>query len=118
MKRKLFFLSIAFVGMITSSCTYSPYVAPEVESVLFSGQIQPIFDDKCTYCHPSSGKLDLTKDNSYASLMAQTGRVDTLNPPASLIVTKPASNSNHPAIYNAQEELLVVTWIEEGAKNN
>jgi hypothetical protein len=50
--------------------------------------------------------------------MAQTGRVDTLNPPASLIVTKPASNSNHPAIYNAQEELLVVTWIEEGAKNN
>jgi len=122
MKRKLFFMAIMTIGVIFTSCTYSAYVEPEIiipdEPISYSVQIQPIFNKSCIGCHPSSGNLNLTEGNSYESLMAKPGRVDTLNPPVSIILTKPASNGNHFGKYNSQEELLVFTWIEEGAKNN
>ncbi|MFA6403466.1 MAG: hypothetical protein WCX31_17865 [Salinivirgaceae bacterium] len=123
--KRMFLIMIFGVGLIFSSCEYEAYVAPEVivptEPISFSEQIQPIFSNQnCTGCHTDShaSGLDLTPGNSYQSLMSNTGVVDTLNPATSLIVTIPASTGSHYKIYTAQDDLLVLTWIEEGAKNN
>jgi hypothetical protein len=124
MKRTLL-LMIFGAGLFISSCEYEAYVAPEVivptEPISFIGQIQPIFSNRnCTGCHTDSHSsgLDLTTGNSYQSLLSNPGVVDTLNSAESLIVTKPASSGNHFTKFTTQDDLLVLTWIEEGAKNN
>jgi hypothetical protein len=96
-----------------------PEIVVPTGPVSFASQIQPIFNSQgCTGCHPTMAGLDLTAGNAYASLIGKTGRVDVANPSVSLIVTKPASSGSHSKKYTSQQELLVLTWIEEGAKNN
>ncbi|HAM99123.1 MAG TPA: hypothetical protein DCQ26_10995 [Marinilabiliales bacterium] len=121
MKRTFSILISAWALFLLSSCTYEPYVEPEIviptDSVSF-GDIEDIFVDRaCTGCHPTSGGLDLTPGNSFASIMSNS-LVNLTSPTESILYTKPASSGSHSKKYTAQQEVLVLTWIQQGAHNN
>ena len=92
--------------------------------VNYSTEIQPIFTNKCTTCHGSSGGLNLT---SYSALMngGTSGNVViSNNGPGSYIIKKlrgTGSGGQMPAsgcCLEDSEIQLIETWINEGAQNN
>ncbi len=94
-------------------------------SVSFSRDVQPIFDGKCTSCHPVSyPQLDLRRDRSYAQLVrvpAQTNlafqRVLPGRPELSFLLTHPPD----PLLVNlmsAEDRATISAWITEGANDN
>lgn len=91
-----------------------PTDIPQTGPVSFSADVQPIFNSKCTGCHPSAGGLDLTVGNSYASI--HDGRVVVNDPANSLIYTKPTGS--HSATYTSTEAEIVSAWITQGAKDD
>lgn len=121
-----YFLLFTF-GLLLNACTYDfiaeeelPPVDPNVD-VLFSTQIVPIFTSKCADCHKPGGTApDLTAANAYNSIMS-LNLVNTANPASSEIYTypDPANAGTHSwKKYSAAEAQLVLTWIQQGAKNN
>ncbi len=130
---KKIFYSLIFVVFLTNSCTKDEGpVLPEVEinEVSFSNDIQPIFDNNCISCHPSSGNLDLTAGNSYNQLVNINASGYTAirvipNEPENSVLYKKIDGSgtygsNMPlgGSLNANEVELIRLWIEQGAKNN
>ncbi len=106
-------------SVFLSSCEWSTIEPIEVEVpevVSFSSDIQPIFNDKCTVCHPNTAGLDLSEGNSYASI--NSGRINATTPSESLIYTKPDPNGTHSEKYSLTESAIVLSWIEEGALDN
>lgn len=113
---------------------------PTGETVSFSAQIQPIFDNTCTTCHQEGGIADLVgigvrliEGESFAMLIDQpsTQREDlTLVVPgdssASLLFIKVSSNSplvgaRMPLIgppLSSTEIGLIRDWIDQGAPDN
>ena len=127
MKKFTTYFLLFTVGLLLNACTYDfiaeeelPPVDPNVD-VLFSTQIVPIFNSKCVDCHKPGGTApDLTAANAYNSIMSMN-LVNTANPPSSIIYTypDPANASTHSwKKYSAAEAQLVLTWIQQGAKNN
>jgi len=122
MKKHLFFtLMVVFtLGMLTS-CQYDFYVPelpdidPEVD-VSFSQEITPIFSAKCLNCHGGNIPPDLRPENAYASIVPARVNLDVPND--SKIYTKPLPDGSHAAKYSDAEAALILTWIEQGAKNN
>ena len=125
-KSTIYFLLLGLV-MIFNACTYDfiaeeevPIVDPTVD-VLFSTQIVPIFTDKCITCHKPGGQApDLTAANAYISIK-NMNLANTSAPETSIIYTEPnpANASVHNwKKYSAAEAQLVLTWIQQGAKNN
>lgn len=112
------------IGM--AGCKYSWIVPEEVEPpnpggepVSYATQIQPIFTAKCISCHKAGGtKPDLTVGNSYNQVVP--AHVDLAKPAESSIYKFPAPTTTTHAWkkYSSNEAVLVLTWIEEGAKNN
>jgi mono/diheme cytochrome c family protein len=116
-------------------------------AVSFSGEIQPLFNDRCTQCHipggsgyvatgGDSGGLDLTGGAAYQSLVgvrtfqkpqeAPRWRVLAGEPDSSYLYQKIVSDSpkessrmplGGPFLDDSEIE-LIERWIEEGAADN
>jgi len=125
--KKSYIYSLLFVfALVLNACTYDfiaeeelPPVDPNVD-VLYSTQIQPIFTDKCVACHKPGGEApDLTAANSYNSIKS-TNLVNLTTPASSVIYTFPGyqATTHTWKQYSAAEAQLVLTWIQQGAKNN
>jgi hypothetical protein len=97
----------------------------ESTPVSFAGQVQPVFDGKCTACHPVSYPyLDLRPGRSYGELVhvsAATApafeRVLPGRPELSYLLTNPPDPSLRDLLTPAERE-LIARWIREGAQNN
>ena len=125
-KSNIYFLLFAF-GLLLNACTYDfivkeelPQIDPTV-SIIFSSQIAPIFTNSqylCTSCHKPGGQSpDFTVANVYNSLITMN-LIDTTTPASSKILTFPGSASHSWAKFSASESQMILTWIQQGAKNN
>jgi hypothetical protein len=125
-KSKIYFLLFA-LGLLLNACTYDfivkeelPPINPGVD-VLFATQIVPIFADKCVSCHKAGGQApDLSAAAAYNSIK-NMNLINTVTPESSVIYTEPSPTT--PTVHNwkkysAAEAQLVLTWIQQGAKNN
>lgn len=121
MKKLIYNVLALMLTVFVSSCQYDfyeadiPPVDPDVD-VSFSIEIVPIFASKCINCHGGSVAPDLRAENAYASIVPS--RVNTEVPNDSKIYTKALPSGSHPAKYSDAEAALILTWIEQGAKNN
>ena len=124
-KSNIYFLLFVF-GMLLNACTYDfivkeelPPVDPTVD-ILFATQIAPVFANKCISCHKVGGQApDLSVANAYNSIK-NMNLLNATTPESSLIYTypNPASALHNWKKYSAAEAQLVLTWIQQGAKNN
>lgn len=124
-KSNIYFLLFVF-GLLLNACTYDfiaeeelPPVDPNVD-VLFATQIVPIFADKCISCHKAGGQApDLTSANAYNSLKNMS-LINTTTPASSVILVHPnyQATTHTWKQYSAAESQLLLTWIQQGAKNN
>jgi hypothetical protein len=123
-KSKLYFLLFAF-GLLLNACTYDfivveelPTINPNVE-LSFSTQIAPIFSG-CVSCHKAGSQApDLSAAAAYAAIKSMN-LANTTAPETSLIYTFPSPTTTIHAWkkYSAAEAQLVLTWLQQGAKNN
>ncbi len=130
MKKSNSYFLLFVLGFLLNACTYDfiaqvaeeelPVVDPTV-TILFSTQIAPIFTSKCVDCHKAGGQSpELSAANAYAAIKAKS-LINATTPEASLIYTyaSPANASLHSwKKYSAAEAQLVLTWLQQGAKNN
>lgn len=126
MKKRIQFLIIILAILGVTGCRYN-WILPEEDvdtnpggqPVSFATQVQPIFDGKCISCHKTGGTSpDLTAGKSHSQIVPAF--VNTASPAESKVYTFPSpSSSVHTwKKYSAGEAKTVLTWIEEGAKNN
>jgi hypothetical protein len=95
------------------------------EPVSFSGEIQPIFDRKCTACHPVSYPyLDLRRGRSYDDLVRVSARTAPAfervlpgRPELSYLLTHPPDPSLEDLLSPADRK-AISAWIREGARDN
>jgi hypothetical protein len=93
--------------------------------VSFSDEVQPIFDRKCTSCHPVSYPyLDLRQARSYDELVRVSARTRPAfervlpgRPELSYVLTHPPDPSLTGLLTDEELE-LIARWIDEGAKDN
>jgi hypothetical protein len=93
--------------------------------VSFGADVQPIFDRKCTSCHPVSYPyLDLRRGRSYAELVRVSAatapvfeRVLPGRPELSYLLTHPPDPSLRDRL-SAAERQMIAAWIREGAHDN
>ena len=121
------FISLFFIITILAGCEYD-YIEPIVNGstndtipVSFATDIQPIFNADCTGCHPGAHALDLTSANSYNQLWTagpNAPYVDTVNATSSSLYQKINNGSMAVNISSPNDKILILTWIEQGAKNN
>jgi len=125
-KSNIYFLLFAF-GLLLNACTYDfivkeelPPVDPTV-TIQFASQIAPLFASnqyQCISCHKTGGTApDLSAANAYSSLITLK-LIDTTTPASSKLLTFPGSASHSWAKFSASESQLILTWIQQGAKNN
>jgi len=124
MKKQSQLFTMVFVfALIFSGCKYDfitpDYVPPVAPGVSFSTQVAPIFstDNKCTQCHTTGAQYpDLTAEHAYAQIVPDL--VNTDNAESSIILAVPGSASHSWKGYTTAEYQTILTWIQEGAKNN
>jgi hypothetical protein len=93
--------------------------------VSFRADVQPIFDLKCTACHPVSYPyLDLRRERSYADIVRVSAatapafeRVLPGRPELSYLLTHPPDPSLRDRLSDA-ERATIAAWIRQGAPNN
>ena len=118
MKRLIYILFAAAVTgiLLFDSCEKVVYPVPELpDTVSYSLNIQPIWDNKCVSCHDGGRDPDLRPENSYVSL-TDGGYIDTDNPEESDLMKK--LYGTHDARATETEKQLTLLWIKEGAKDN
>ena len=117
--KKIFYLLFAAVLtgiLLFDSCEKVVYPIPELpDTVSYSLNIQPIWDNKCVSCHAGSRDPDLRPENSYVSL-TDGGYIDTDNPEESDLMKKLYGTNDARA--TETEKQLTLLWIKEGAKDN
>ncbi len=113
-------------AVIVLSCTHKgpPVVVPTVS---FSKDILPIFQTSCAIngsCHVGSFNLndhvDLTDSLAYNTL-SKNGFINTASPKASILYNEVSTGIMPKAPYAplpASQVSLILSWIEQGAKNN
>lgn len=106
-----------------TSCEYEwiePEQVPIPETVSFSADIMPIFNNGCNssgVCHGASGYPPvLTEASAYNELFAGNF-VDTITPGASILYVTMEGGSMEQYTTPGDEQ-IVLAWIEQGAKNN
>lgn len=124
MKKSYIYYLLFVFALVLNACTYDfivkeelPPVDPNVD-VLFATQIVPIFTAKCIACHKPAGEApDLTATNAYNSIK---NLANAAAPETSVIYTFPGYQApTHTwKQYSAAEAQLMLTWIQQGAKNN
>ncbi len=93
--------------------------------VSFSDDVQPLFDRKCTACHPVAYPyLDLRRGRAYEQLVRGPARTRPAfqrvlpgRPELSYLLTHPPDPSLSGLLSDEELELLA-RWIDEGAKEN
>lgn len=122
MKRVIIYVGVIFMVVLYTNCEYTPIVEPTIpipDTISFSLDIEPIFvEQACIGCHKDNFKPVLTTGDAYNSLMSDPSYVVVDAPETSTIYTKPLPEGNHPAKYTNSQALLVLKWIQEGAKDN
>ena len=97
--------------------------------VSFTGDVLPLFSafnpngSPCTACHTSSNVLDLSGSAAqvYSELVNETTtRVQTGNPPASLVLSRPTGTASHVIRWSTSDPAYtkVLQWIQSGAPYN
>jgi uncharacterized membrane protein len=135
MKHFIQLLILLFISLLFNSC-YNDIgpIEPEIEipeeGVSFTEEIQPIFTQNCTSCHPNSGNLDLSEGIAYNQIVnknaaAYDGKLIIPNEPENSILYKKIDHSNNyganmplGSTLTANEITLIKEWITEGAQNN
>jgi len=109
--------------MMITSCEYGfvEFEQPEIiEDISFANDIVPIFNNKCntTGCH-SVGHfaLDLSPENAYEDIINKN-LVDTNNPELSVLYVKISQPGTHDNRSVPSEQLNILQWIKDGAKDN
>ncbi len=124
-------VSLLLLGIAGCKMDKGP-VEPETDTdpISFVNHIQPIFDNYCTSCHPSSGNLDLSQGQSYSQLVNTSAsgynalRVKPGDPENSVLYKKidgsGAYGSNMPLGSSLPQSDInkIKAWIEQGAPNN
>lgn len=103
-------------------------------TVSFANDVQPIFNTNCTGCHGGNGGLYLTASESYSNLVnvessgyAPLKRVVPSKPDSSVLYLKIIENPStdvgqrmpQGGPYLSGEDIsTILTWIEEGARDN
>ena len=124
MKKLNKYLLLFLFGLLLNACTYDFIVKEELPPIdvtvpiSFSTQIVPIFANSCVSCHKTGGQSpDLSAANAYSSIKTMN-LVNATTPESSIIYAFPGSSSHSWKGYAASEAQLVLTWIQQGAKNN
>ena len=127
MKKSNIYSLLFVIGFLLNACTYDFIVKEELPPidvtvpVSFATQIAPIFSNSCVSCHKQGGQApDLSAANAYNSLK-NMNLINLTTPESSVIYTEPnpANASVHNwKKYTAADTQLVLTWIQQGAKNN
>jgi hypothetical protein len=137
---------LAFTALLSacgggsSSSDSTPTPTPTPANVSFSEKIEPIFVARCVTCHKVGGQASLLilGAGSYNNLVnRQTAAPNSPNPTG--ILVKPGDSANSilyqrvskiglPSVQeqmplggpflSADDQNLIKTWIDEGAKNN
>ena len=126
-------LALAIAVIIFYSCSYHKVdLTPACSipaTVSFKNNILPIFRTYCNQsgCHSGSmpaGHLNLEDSVAYAQLMKSgTGNIDTINPSASVLYAQ-MNSSGGAGLMPPTGKLddctlqLILTWIQQKAKNN
>ena len=126
MKKSNIYFLLFVIGLLLNACSYDFIVKEELAPVdptvdiLFATQIAPIFANGCISCHKAGGQApDLSAATAYANIKSMN-LVSTATPATSLIYTYPSPTTTIHTWkkYSASEAQLVLTWIQQGAKNN
>ena len=119
--KKIFYLLFAVVLtgiLLFGSCEKVVFPPVEIElpdTVSYSLDIQPVWDNKCVSCHNGSRDPDLRPDVSYDALW-DGGYINVDQPEESELMKK--LYGSHDSRATEGEKQLILAWIEEGAKNN
>ena len=117
---------LAFVLGIIASCTKDAikptviYPTKVVTIVKFSTDILPTLQSNCAVCHDGSSTPDYTS-NTYLNIMTYTPKlIDTITPTNSLLYKDLIGTGNHDMSSHSNSTFnnKVLSWIQQGAKNN
>jgi hypothetical protein len=128
MKNTLIIQSVIIIGiglLMAGSCTYDevlPYEPDPTVDVLFSQDIIPIFENKCSTagCHNGAIAPDLRSSVAYDVLWTG-GYINTAVPDQSelyLWMIGARGAPMPPTGTNEVDNVTVLQWIEQGALNN
>jgi hypothetical protein len=103
----------------------APAVLADDPAPRFSSDVQPIFDAKCTSCHPVSYPyLDLRRGHSYGDLVRVSAatrpafeRVLPGRPELSYLLIHPPDPSLR-GLLGAEDRKTIAAWIQAGASND
>ncbi len=109
------FLSIILLALFT----FSFHSCEKYEITIgddFMDDIQPIFVNKCSSCHPSLLPPDFTEGSVFNSLTQYNGGalIDKETPEDSYILVKATDGHSSNDVSNSQKE-AILNWIENGA---
>jgi len=133
-------LSACGGGSSSSDSTPATTTTTTTTPVSFSAKIQPIFNARCLGCHTTTGAASILVLNSgaYNNLVNRPTAASSTPTPQGILV-KPGDSANSilyqrvsgiglPNVQlqmplggpflSAEDQSLIKTWIEEGAKNN
>jgi len=115
------------LGLTVTSCYYDEMppdpVTPLPESVSYSKDVQPLWDQSCISCHkPGATAPDLTAPNSYSALVTNSKYVVSGNTAGSKL-HKALIGDGAPLMppagkWSDSKIALVDKWITDGALNN
>ena len=111
--------------VVTAIAVAVPRLGGGSPAVSYAHDVQPIFDAKCTACHPASFHyLDLRRGRSYAQLVGEPSviapayqRVLPGRPELSWLLIHPPDPSRENLLSDAEKD-LIARWIGEGARDN
>lgn len=115
------------LSLMATSCYYDEMppepVLPLPETVSYSKDVQPLWDQDCISCHkPGTTAPDLTTANSYSALMTNNKYVIPGNVSGSKLhkslVADGASIMPTEGKWSDSKIALVDKWINDGALNN
>jgi hypothetical protein len=102
-----------------NSCEKVVFEPIEIElpdTISYSVEIQPIFDENCISCHGGTVNPDLRADVSYSNLL-EGGYIDTVNAEGSALIEK-LHEGVHDSRATLTEKQLILEWIKNGAPDN
>lgn len=121
---KVLLLLAGTLCVLLTSCEYDtieptppPPIPPASDTISFSQDIQPYFNNKCVSCHQGSIPPDLRAAVSYNELVAGNYLVPGKPENSSLYIISKDDPVMKP--YSTEAELyLLYRWIYAGAKND
>ena len=126
MKKIIQYLMMLTVSLMATSCYYDEMppeaVIPIPETVSYSKDIQPLWDQDCISCHKTGATApDLTAANSYSALLTNNKYVVPGNAAGSKLHKSLVGDgaAQMPSTKWSDSKIaLVDKWINDGALNN